>query len=652
MAVVVSNATQWSAQCIRNYGNRTSDLVDRFGQPTTNRSDAWGITLEACYEYCGPEKLSQAFSLATFAPAFTNFLLPWLALTAQLPYETSEWYMDLLSLALALGSPALSTFSLSVTILNRHWIRRQFQELHREAEAGGVSLQGHVRKLLGAQILLQEGQQAPLRISTADGSLNELFLQEENIQWWYHIGKDLIKARRGVTSSLVAQIVVAAIAWLFTIIISLGPDLGDIETALQLASGSVLVWMIPVICGWIVVGTQRYKNSVRETLEETAHSTTRTNWERPYVQRGIVMRTGLGEPAEIPRKLGIDITGDEGRQGPVWNFSRAFTWSQASLALIDGFRKSVDHQTTCQKSRVHRETPKMDSEIEMQVLSYTTAPSTTRECSPLPFEIPVNAYPRFSEIRSDVWWRLVIAALFAVLMQWGTTGAAVMIAYLTPAAGLGCRSGSYTIYGVTGTTVWVLHCISALLSHTAMTMYQDIQHESPDDCGEPNFSRPRLSLCHTMVCWLTVLTDILGKFLAVINALWIVTSNLLEYIGVYSTCWCEGEGDLLALGSSGWVLLFKSASDIADVAGGSWQGGIAMSLLVCFVSLVFFVLSLAGKARFPCLRLDGKKQAHHLCNTLLLSIQRAQSSSSDADACLIRTSLMRDQEYGAGRGMR
>ena len=41
---------------------------------------------------------------------------------------------------------------------------------------------------------------------------------------------------------------------------------------------------------------------------------------------------------EIPRILGLDIRGDEARQGPVYNHARLLTWSQSSRTIIHGFR--------------------------------------------------------------------------------------------------------------------------------------------------------------------------------------------------------------------------------------------------------------------------------------------------------------------------
>ena len=75
MAVAVSTATDWTTQCAENYKNACdliTGLVDQFGQLTNNRTKAWGITVEACFKYCGPDQLIQV--LFTEAYPVTEYL--------------------------------------------------------------------------------------------------------------------------------------------------------------------------------------------------------------------------------------------------------------------------------------------------------------------------------------------------------------------------------------------------------------------------------------------------------------------------------------------------------------------------------------------------------------------------------------------------
>jgi hypothetical protein len=80
---------------------------------------------------------------------------------------------------LAIGSPALVTFSLSLTMLNRYWIRRVFAELKRDAQV--LEWAPHIgERISAAGDLLQDAQQAPIRVSQEDGWLSSLIVLCEN----------------------------------------------------------------------------------------------------------------------------------------------------------------------------------------------------------------------------------------------------------------------------------------------------------------------------------------------------------------------------------------------------------------------------------------------------------------------------------------
>ena len=106
---------------------------------------------------------------------------------------------------LAVGSPALITYSLSLTILNRYWIRRQFAQLEDDSQ-GVEELAPHLSTRIGAAgDLLQDAQQAPIRVSQEDGWLSSLIVLQANDQFWKGVKKDLRNTRRGFSASLFAQ---------------------------------------------------------------------------------------------------------------------------------------------------------------------------------------------------------------------------------------------------------------------------------------------------------------------------------------------------------------------------------------------------------------------------------------------------------------
>ena len=112
-------------------------ILDKDGKPTNNQAEAWGIPVEVCDSMCGPRGSSEAFDWPLFSAAIAQWLLPWLALTAQLPYETRDRTSNVMALILAAGSPMLITHSLCITILNSRWLNRYFDKLRSENETRG-----------------------------------------------------------------------------------------------------------------------------------------------------------------------------------------------------------------------------------------------------------------------------------------------------------------------------------------------------------------------------------------------------------------------------------------------------------------------------------------------------------------------------------
>jgi hypothetical protein len=98
--------------------------VDSAGNPVLNITDAVGIIYERCIEWCS--SAPENFDFPTFSRKFTAWLLSWLALISQLPfngYNSKE--PDLLSVVLAVGSPTLAGYSLALTASNTRWLHKR-----------------------------------------------------------------------------------------------------------------------------------------------------------------------------------------------------------------------------------------------------------------------------------------------------------------------------------------------------------------------------------------------------------------------------------------------------------------------------------------------------------------------------------------------
>ncbi|KAK3109815.1 hypothetical protein LTR53_016525, partial [Teratosphaeriaceae sp. CCFEE 6253] len=379
---------------------------------------------------------------------------------------------------------------------------------------------------------------------------------------------------------------------------------------------------IPVILGWITVGTQYSHHSISDALvAERGHRALEnpiqapgqaTIFTAPEEQRALEVRSGL-TPAvdrtllaatgtfrapevarlQVPTWLGARVEGDEAQRGPAFNYARPLTWWQLAstldLALFQTLENVKDGRVCANFQHPTAGNPWDDRAGARNLLGGSL--DTAQYCG-LETRI-VKAYPKWSELPSGVYRRLFAAAVLALFLQWGTTGASIMIAYQTPTVGFGCRSASYTLYGVLGTAGWLLLLASMLLSHAVMLRYQTVHERRPtvdfrirNEPTNPDQYTRTLGL--SVLCGLAVSTRYIGKALAFINTNVLVLSSVLEFIGLFNSCWCQGNA--VGMGSRGWVVLFKDAQDLAVYAASSWGGGLAMTLIVCLVSFTFFAL--------------------------------------------------------------
>ena len=604
----------------------------------------------------------QDFQFQTFAGAFVNYLLPWLGLIAQLPTETGSKYDGAISLCMAVGSPALITYSLMLTIRNRALVREEFDILRRHIRDVQHLYSTFSQRLDAVQYVLEEAQQVPLRVSQEEGWFSSLIVAAKNEAWWENLERKLKDTRRGRTLSLVFQMGVAILAWLFTIIAAFVGSAGDISTGLQISAGNIWVWMvselsqssinmliaqqIPVILGWIRVGTQQLPKSIDKALEtenaflalgppNVPNSTEETMYSESKNQRGLVVAdkrdSGLTPQT---RRISLlpqeeyqwtsqlsSIRGDEKRRGPAFNYARTFTYCHLIRTTTQALQTTMDNirnRNTCSGEDTFQE------QRHRPGLRGNGA-CTEAYCGLNRSDREIYAYPEWSEIPSEIWVGIGLSAMLALVLQWGTTGAALMIAYLTPTQGLGCRSGAYLLYGTNATVAWSLLAMSSLFSHSAMLRYQSEKQKQPlanahaaqanGTAFHPNGTvnpvnnmiplvppgspvqpayllQPRRRISGAIwnlvpVRGLAAVTRYFGKLLAVVNAFFLVAVSLFEFTGGFDNCWCKS--DTVGLHNSGWVVLFKTAHDLEQAANLQWGMGLMLSILVClFVFGVFW----------------------------------------------------------------
>ena len=569
-------------------------------------NNASGVTYKECKRTC--QNITGTFDFGTFAASVSSWMFPWLALAAQLPYETSGFVNDGLNFLLAVGSPALTTYSLAISLNNRVRVTGRINDVIRKADRDD-----HVVRLLneqGRQILL-ETQQEPVRAwEGTNAALSSLILLEENEKWWSRSQEDLKNTQRGVTISLIAQMLFAVTTWLFTVIASFD-RLGDPTVALSISASSIWLWMVPVVTGWVGVGTQSRKGAVNDALSNKV----RCVRERSRIsedgtpinpiksrQTGIIPTSDLlqapqpGTPAcqypsflKVKTFLGMSFAGQESKEGPIYNFARVFTYYRFTEIIIQGFESALKKIANGRAPEWHAITSSQISEF----CGYNE-------------DRPLRAYPQWPEIPARVWRDQAAASVAAIFVQWGTTGPSILQAYKTPVMGLGCRSGSYLIYGCVATLSWIMLVAASMISHELMLRQQatldpsvsvnaptqpNATTESPatataTDPENNATTEPPVPATDpksdTVLAVLSVLLSFLGKCFAGMNALWLIASTLMELSGVYDSCWCQAV--YVTKGEKGWILLFQSLEELAIVADSVWVGEVVFVSSVCVVS--------------------------------------------------------------------
>ena len=93
----------------------------------------------------------------------------------------------------------------------------------------------------------------------------------------------------------------------------------------------------------------------------------------------------------------------------------------------------------------------------------------------------------------------------------------------------------------------------------------------------------------TLLAVLAVLIRLLGKLLAIANAVFVVVTSVIQFTGLLDNCWCDA--CIPSLGKkAGWVVLFARDAQIVTASRSAGVGGVFMGIVVGgFVSLWVFV---------------------------------------------------------------
>lgn len=225
---------------------------------------------------------------------------------------------------------------------------------------------------------------------------------------------------------------------------------------------------------------------------------------------------------------------DELRAAPVFNYSRAFTSPLAAeLAL-----RLMKNAAANAEQRIPVGDPAGGGapawvEVEGDIISdenrIGTDAEVTRYCTrvlqkpPLPLHDPRLATHTSSRWATGIRKRVAISAALALGLQWGTVGGSMIIYYMAPPIGVGCRTLSILLYGVGGTISFFLFLASSILAHMSRPRQ------------EGRYVRLRLRACQNAGA---IICRRLGQFVAILSALEILLVCFFLTTGTFNSCFC------------------------------------------------------------------------------------------------------------------
>ena len=248
---------------------------------------------------------------------------------------------------------------------------------------------------------------------------------------------------------------------------------------------------------------------------------------------------------------------DELKPVPVFNYSRAFISplnAELILELMKNAAANAEQRTPVANPTDGGTLPWVGDEgneirdenrigTDTEVTEYCTRVLPHFECnssSTLPLEIqppevvstantllpfhypPITQGP--SRWAPGIWKRVATATALALGLQWGTAGGAVMIHYIAPPVGLGCRALSFLLYGAAGTLSFFLFLASSILAHMSRPIQGRIYARS--------WSRTCQNAGAIICRWL-------GKCVAIVSATGILLVCFFQITGAFNNCFCS-----------------------------------------------------------------------------------------------------------------
>jgi len=430
---------------------------------------------------------------------------------------------DLASAFMTIGSPALAAYSLAITGLNTEWLTRQFSSLH-------FPNKERIPPVIAAL------QQIPFRIDASGSSLPSMIVLPQNDHYW-ELLLAAVKRNRQDTIPVALGFTWVIVALLITFLDSSLAFDHFISTPGAAGYSIVAVWsfLMPLVYGWLSTGYQREANYLRDVLDG-AHGIAYVATTAGSVPAARV--TGRSTRGIEPSTGHIDyVNADEKKTAPVFNYSRVFIWSQHAehiLRLFEHAANRADRRITVGRGRAW--TGNDDGGIlahnrvgnEAEVVQYCMGepgapfdPNGRRHDEGAAME--AHVVPGKPIFATEVFQRAACATVLGLGLQWFTTGAAIHVHLKTPPKGMGCRALTFTVYGAAATVAFWILLFSSVLAHWA-------RRQS---------TRERRSALKTFVGCIAAIMRWLGKFIAITNGVGILALSVMQFTGLYDTCFCS-----------------------------------------------------------------------------------------------------------------
>ena len=418
-------------------------------------------------------------------------------------------------------------------------------------------------------------QQVPLRITTHGGLLASLIVLHENDDWWECL-VDRLEQTHTWTIAAATSIAWVIIAFVFTIVDSL-MNLGKNVNSNGQGVGSLWLWLIPIIVGWLWTPVCSY-NKLKTAIDKANDLAYVAAPDGPPQISGSPITNAPGHAKQLSHKQAIRMykakkvfTKDAARTAPVFNYSRLWEWPLAVETVAQAFEHAdknarrhlpVDHRKLwVYPEDKHTANPRENRTGTIsQVQAYCGISNQT--APPVP---------------SGMWRRIFVASLFALGLQWGTTSSAALVVIFTPTTGLGCRSGSYILYGVVSTMIWLALMLSSYLAH-----YAKVRH---DECSLSHTGFNSANLARGLATFLRRLSILAAGC----NTVSIILACVFQFSNFYSTCYCNSS--VLGRGGQKAYNIIGAGYDFHGMEA-AWIGSVVLAGGCVFVFLFFLHLML------------------------------------------------------------